>query len=110
MLTIEIFSARQRGDANTAVTETVILAVVSLAALILFQRYEGTRKFAAAALKGAGRTLKPITSGRARAAAITDSRLLTMSRAAARCWSSIKKITSGTRIRIVAVRNSRLTR
>ncbi|MEP6635646.1 MAG: iron ABC transporter permease [Acidobacteriota bacterium] len=70
MLTLEIFTARQRGDANAAVTETVVLAVISLAALILFQRYEGTRRFAAAALKGAGRTLKPITSGRARVAAI----------------------------------------
>lgn len=70
VLTLEIFTARQRGDAKAAVTETVILAIISLAALLLFQRYEGTRKFATAALKGAGRTLKPITSGRARVAAI----------------------------------------
>jgi iron(III) transport system permease protein len=65
-LTLEIFSARQRGDATLALTETVILAVISLLALIFFQRYEGTRKFAAAALKGATRRRAPIKSGRAR--------------------------------------------
>ena len=70
VLTLEIFTARQRGDLNLALTETVILAVFSLGALIFFQRYEGTRKFAAATMKGAGRTLKPITSGKSRAAAI----------------------------------------
>ena len=70
VLTLEIFTARQRGDAAVALTETVILAVISLSALILFQRYEGTRRFAAAALKGAGRRLKPITSGKGRLAAI----------------------------------------
>src|SRR2546423_8967200 len=52
VLTLEIFRARQRGDFVMAVTLTVILAVVSLAALIVFQRYEGTRRFAAAAMKG----------------------------------------------------------
>lgn len=70
VLTLEIFTARQRGDASVALTETVILAVISLGALVLFQRFEGTRKFAAAALKGAGRRLKPIGSGRARLAAM----------------------------------------
>jgi iron(III) transport system permease protein len=71
VLTLEIFTARQRGDASVALTETVILAVISLGALILFQRYEGTRKFAAAAMKGAGRRFKPINSGTARVAAIS---------------------------------------
>src|SRR5258705_7609140 len=47
VMTLEIFTARQRGDETIALTETVILAVISLGALILFQRYEGTRKFAA---------------------------------------------------------------
>ncbi|HKR59699.1 MAG TPA: iron ABC transporter permease [Pyrinomonadaceae bacterium] len=70
VLTLEIFTARQRGDARVALTETVILAVISLGALIFFQRYEGTRRFAAAALKGSGRRLKPITSGTARIAAM----------------------------------------
>lgn len=70
VLTLEIFTARQRGDANVALTETVILALISLGALLFFQRYEGTRRFAAAALKGTGRRLKPISSGRARLAAI----------------------------------------
>jgi iron(III) transport system permease protein len=70
VLTLEIFTARQRGDLELALTETVILAAFSLGALIFFQRYEGTRKFAAAAMKGTGRRLKPITSGIARAAAI----------------------------------------
>ena len=70
VLTLEIFTARQRGDLELALTETVILAAFSLGALTLFQRYEGTRKFAAAAMKGTGRRLKPITSGKARAAAI----------------------------------------
>ena len=70
VLTLEIFTARQRGDARVALTETVILAVISLSALIFFQRYEGTRRFAAAALKGSGRRLKPITGGRSRIAAM----------------------------------------
>jgi iron(III) transport system permease protein len=52
LLTLEIYTARQRGDASLAITETVILAVISLSALFFFQRYEGTRKFASAAMKG----------------------------------------------------------
>ncbi|HEU4766042.1 MAG TPA: iron ABC transporter permease [Pyrinomonadaceae bacterium] len=66
MLTLEIFDARRRGDFVMAVTETVILAVISLAALIFFQRYEGTRKFAAAAMKGAPRRRAAIASGKTR--------------------------------------------
>jgi iron(III) transport system permease protein len=66
VLTLEIFNARQRGDAAAALTETVILAIISLLALIFFQRYEGTRRFAAAAMKGATRRRQPIRSGRAR--------------------------------------------
>ena len=66
MLTLEIFSARQRGDFAMAITETVVLAVISLAALIVFQRYEGTRRFAAAAMKGAPRRRASIGSGAAR--------------------------------------------
>ncbi|MGB9181306.1 MAG: ABC transporter permease subunit, partial [Pyrinomonadaceae bacterium] len=69
ILTLEIFNARQRGDTTSALTETVILAALSLGALLLFQRYEGTRKFAAAALKGATRRRTPLKSGRARAVA-----------------------------------------
>ena len=66
VLTLEIYTARQRGDMTIAVTETVILAVISLAALIVFQRYEGTRKFAAATMKGAPRRRVTIASGKAR--------------------------------------------
>ena len=66
VLTLEIFTARQRGDVVIAVTETVILAIISLGALIFFQRYEGTQKFAAAAMKGAPRRRVSITSGKAR--------------------------------------------
>jgi iron(III) transport system permease protein len=66
VLTLEIFTARQRGDAVMAVTETVILAIISLGALIFFQRYEGTRRFAAAAMKGAPRRRVRIASGAAR--------------------------------------------
>ena len=69
MLTLEIYSARQRGDATTALTLTVLLAFISLGALVLFQRYEGTRRFAAAALKGATRRRTTLRSGRARALA-----------------------------------------
>jgi iron(III) transport system permease protein len=69
VLTLEIYSARQRGDARAALTETVILAVISLLALLVFQRYEGTRKFAAAALKGAPKRRALIKSGAARAVA-----------------------------------------
>ena len=82
VLTLEIFTARQRGDMAMAVTETVILAAISLLALLFFQRYEGTRRFVAAALKGAPRTRRPITDGRARAVAtlsgITFSLLLAL--------------------------------
>src|SRR6185295_14714179 len=53
VLTLEIYTARQRGDAALALTETVILTVISLSALFFFQRYEGTRRFASAAMKGA---------------------------------------------------------
>lgn len=63
VLTLEIYAARQRGDVHVAVTETVILAVISLAALIVFQRYEGTRKFVAAAMKGAPRRREAISKG-----------------------------------------------
>ena len=66
VLTLEIFTARQRGDFTMAITETVILAVISLGALIFFQRYEGTRRFAAAAMKGAPRRRASIASGPAR--------------------------------------------
>ncbi|MDT5059943.1 MAG: iron(III) transport system permease protein [Acidobacteriota bacterium] len=66
VLTLEIFNARQRGDAAAALTETVFLAAISIAALIFFQRYEGTRRFAAAAMKGATKRRQPIRSGRAR--------------------------------------------
>jgi iron(III) transport system permease protein len=66
VLTLEIFSARQRGDAGVALTETVLLAVISLAALIFFQRYEGTRRFVAAAMKGPVRRRRPLKTGRAR--------------------------------------------
>lgn len=66
VLTLEIYNARQRGDVATALTETVILAAISLVALLVFQRYEGTRRFAAAAMKGTARRRAPIKSGKAR--------------------------------------------
>jgi iron(III) transport system permease protein len=66
VLTLEIYNARQRGDVGAALTETVILAVISLVALLIFQRYEGTRRFAAAAMKGTARRRAPIKSGKAR--------------------------------------------
>ncbi len=69
ILTLEIFRARQRGDFVIAITETVVLAIISLAALVVFQRYEGTRRFAAAAMKGAPRRRASIGSGAARAVA-----------------------------------------
>ena len=69
VLTLEIYTARQRGDFTMAVTETVILAVISLSALVVFQRYEGTRKFVAAALKGATKRREPIANGTVRALA-----------------------------------------
>jgi iron(III) transport system permease protein len=66
VLTLEIYNARQRGDIASALVQTVILAAISLIALIIFQRYEGTRRFSAAAMKGAARRRAPIRSGRAR--------------------------------------------
>jgi iron(III) transport system permease protein len=70
VLTLEIYSARQRGDLALALTETTILAAISLGALIFFQRYGGMRQFAAAATKGATRQRTPIKSGRARTIAM----------------------------------------
>ena len=70
VLTLEIYTARQRGDASLAITETVILAAISLSALFFFQRYEGTRKFAAAAMKGSTKKRQAIASGKSRAIAI----------------------------------------
>jgi iron(III) transport system permease protein len=66
VLTLEIFSAKQRGDTSTALSETVLLALISIASLIVFQRYEGTRRFAAAAMKGSPRRREPLRSGKAR--------------------------------------------
>jgi iron(III) transport system permease protein len=78
VLTLEIFRARQRNDFGIAVTETVILAIISLAALIVFQRYEGTRKFAAAAMKGAPRRRESIGSGTARVLATITAVIFTI--------------------------------
>ena len=78
VLTLEIYTARQRGDASVAITETVILAAISLSALVFFQRYEGTRKFAAAAMKGSSRKRKPITSGKSRSIAIAGGVLFSL--------------------------------
>jgi iron(III) transport system permease protein len=69
VLTLEIFNARQRGDVRLALTETVVLALISLGALLFFQRYEGTRRFVAAAMKGAPRKRQAIRSGAGRLAA-----------------------------------------
>lgn len=70
VLTLEIYSARQRGDMTTALTETVILAAISLCALVLFQRYEGTRQFVSAATRGVGKRRKNIATGTARTVAL----------------------------------------
>ena len=66
VLTLEIFNARQRGDVADSVTQTVVLALVSLGALVLFQRYEGTRRFVAAASKGAAKRRAPLRRGATR--------------------------------------------
>jgi iron(III) transport system permease protein len=70
VLTLEIFTARQRGDAGMAITETVVLALISLSALFFFQRYEGTRRFAAAAMKGATKQRRAVAAGKTRTFAI----------------------------------------
>lgn len=66
VLTLEIYTARQRGDFTMALTQTVMLAAISLTALIFFQRYEGTRRFAAAAMKGTARRRRATATGKAR--------------------------------------------
>lgn len=66
VLTLEIFNARRRGDVSVAMTETVLLALISIAALLVFQKYEGTRRFAAAAMKGTTRRRQPLRTGRTR--------------------------------------------
>src|SRR6266850_3887361 len=71
VLTLEIYSARQRGDTSVALTETVLLALISFVALIFFQRYEGTRRFVAAAMKGTTRRRKRLQSGLGRLLAAT---------------------------------------
>lgn len=78
VLTLEIYTARQRGDASLAITETVILAVISLGALFFFQRYEGTRKFAAAAMKGSTKQRRAIATGKSRALAIVGGILFSL--------------------------------
>jgi iron(III) transport system permease protein len=82
MLTLEIFNARQRGDTGVALTETVLLALISFAALVFFQRYEGTRRFVAAAMKGTTRRRQRLQSGLVRflaaCAAIVFSLLLAL--------------------------------
>jgi iron(III) transport system permease protein len=78
VLTLEIYAARQRGDLRVAVTETVILALISLAALILFQRYEGTRRFVAAAMKGAPRRREAISKGPTRILATSAAIVLSL--------------------------------
>lgn len=55
VLTLEIFNARQSGNAEKAVALTIILTAISLLSLIFFQRFEGTRQFVAAATKGVAR-------------------------------------------------------
>ena len=70
VLTLEIYTARQRGDTTLALTETVILAAISLSALFFFQRYEGTRRFASAAMKGSVKRRQPIARGPSRTIAI----------------------------------------
>ena len=62
VLTLAIFNARQSGDQATAIALTIILTVISLIALIFFQRYEGTRRFVAAATKGVSRRRQEIRS------------------------------------------------
>jgi iron(III) transport system permease protein len=78
VLTLGIYAARQRGDVRVAVTETVILAVISLVALVVFQRYEGTRRFVAAAMKGAPRRREVISKGTTRALATLCAILLSL--------------------------------
>src|SRR5882724_371601 len=78
VLTLEIYTARQRGDASLAITETVILAAISLSALFFFQRYEGTRRFAAAAMKGSTKQRRAIATGKSRAIAIAGGILFSL--------------------------------
>ncbi|MBA3765813.1 MAG: iron ABC transporter permease [Acidobacteria bacterium] len=77
-LTLEIYSARQRGDMATALSETVLLAAISLCALLFFQRYEGTRRFAAAAMKGAPKRRAALTTDRARFLAVICGTIFTI--------------------------------
>jgi iron(III) transport system permease protein len=78
VLTLEIFNARQRGDSILALTLTVVLAVISLGALLFFQRYEGTRRFVAAAMKGAPRRRRAIKTGAGRAVAALSGALFSV--------------------------------
>ncbi len=78
VLTLEIYTSRQRGDFAMALTQTVILALISLSALVFFQRYEGTRKFAAATMKGAAKRRRSIATGKARVIAIVTGILLSL--------------------------------
>ena len=95
VLTLEIFTARQRGDQTMAVTETVILALISLGALVLFQRYEGTRKFAAAAMKGARQAQATLRKGRPRTAGVCLWRCVLDSARLAGCDSDPGELCSG---------------
>ena len=78
VLTLDIYTSKQRGDVAMALTQTVILAFISLSALVFFQRYEGTRKFAAAAMKGAAKRRQTIASGQARVIAVVAGMLFSV--------------------------------
>lgn len=78
VLTLEIYTSRQRGDFAMALTQTVILAAISLSALLFFQRYEGTRKFAAATMKGAAKRRRTVATGYGRALAIVTAILFSL--------------------------------
>lgn len=60
VLTLEIFNARQGGENEKAIVLTIILTLISLFSLVFFQRYEGTRRFVAAATKGVSRKREKI--------------------------------------------------
>ncbi len=61
VLTLEVFNARQRGDTSYAIVQTIILTIISLSALFVFYRYEGTKRFAAIGSKGVARRREKLT-------------------------------------------------
>lgn len=66
VLTTQVFNSKLNGDVEMAAVETVILALVSVAFLVLLQRYEASRRYTGAGKGSAPAVSRPLESTAAR--------------------------------------------